>query len=234
MTDTILDHFWPYFFAGRPRGPGDQGPPPPHPHPPHPHPPHPPRPPHPPHPHEPQPPHPPPGHHPPHPHGPPPWVAEMIGQRGRPERGEVRYLIMEVLRDGPSHGYQIIQTIERRSGGAYRPSPGTVYPTLQMLEEMDHVSSSKSGGRNVYRLTPQGREELDRHQDEVEEVYERFGGPPAWAELFDFHGMARRVRRLMRAMAPGVHHGRLNREDLQEVKAVIDQAMDRIEQILKK
>lgn len=99
---------------------------------------------------------------------------------------------------------------------------------------MDLVSSIQEGGGRVYELTPQGVEELDRRQDEVEDIYLRFGGRLDWAEVFDFQGLARRVRRLMGAMGPGVHHGRLRQEDLAEIKGIIDEAMDCIEQILRR
>jgi DNA-binding PadR family transcriptional regulator len=161
-------------------------------------------------------------------------VVDLLGRRGRPERGEVKYLILDVLREEPAHGYQIIQTIEQRTHGAYKPSPGTVYPTLQLLEEMDLVTSVKEGGRKVFELTAEGGEELDRHQDEIEHVYMRFGGSLDWADVLDFPGLARRVRRIMGALGPRVHHGRLTHDDLAEIKRVMDEAMDRIEHILRR
>jgi hypothetical protein len=65
-------------------------------------------------------------HHPHPPHGPPPWLFELFGGRKRrAERGEVRYLILDALREQPRHGYEIIQTIADKTSGTYKPSPGT-------------------------------------------------------------------------------------------------------------
>src|SRR5262245_1399993 len=80
----------------------------------------------------------------------PPWFFDMFGERPpRAERGEVRLLILDALSDKGRHGYDVIQTIGERSGGTYRPSPGTIYPTLQMLEEMGHVRVVEQDGRKV-------------------------------------------------------------------------------------
>src|SRR4051794_14383715 len=67
------------------------------------------------------------------------WPSFMGERPPRAERGGVRYLVLDAVRETPRHGYEIMAAIEERSGGAYRPSPGVVYPTLQMLEEFGHV-----------------------------------------------------------------------------------------------
>lgn len=170
-----------------------------------------------------------PGHGPP---PPPPWVLEMLGRRAGPERGEVRYLILDVLAAGPGHGYQILQTIEERSGGAYRPSPGTIYPTLQLLEEMELVTVSADGKRKLYTLTEAGRAELEEHRDEVDEAWERFAGHAEWAGQFDFPELARRVKRLFRAVNRGFRRGKLGSSEVGRIKEVIDQAIRAIEAIL--
>jgi DNA-binding PadR family transcriptional regulator len=98
------------------------------------------------------------------------------GGRERMERGRLRYLILDALRDGPKHGYEIIKRIEDRTNGWYAPSPGTVYPTLQMLEDLGLVRSETAEGRRVYHLTDAGRAELDDNSERVDEVWARFGG----------------------------------------------------------
>jgi DNA-binding PadR family transcriptional regulator len=169
---------------------------------------------------------------PPH-HGPPPWVLEMIGARGRPERGEVRWLVLEALEGGPKHGYGIIQHIEERTKGAYKPSPGSIYPTLQLLEEMELVACVREGSRKLYSLTDTGRAELADHCDDVKQSYSRLGGDFGWTEAFDFHALGMRVRRTMRAIRMGVRRGRIGAPEIQRIKAVFDQALDEIEAILK-
>jgi DNA-binding PadR family transcriptional regulator len=76
-------------------------------------------------------------------------------------RGKVRPLILAVLHDRPMHGYQVIQELEARTGGRWRPSAGTIYPTLQLLEDEGMVRTEEADGRKVYVLTDAGREEAE-------------------------------------------------------------------------
>jgi DNA-binding PadR family transcriptional regulator len=73
-------------------------------------------------------------------------------------RGKVRPLILAVLHDQPMHGYQVMQELESRTGGRWKPSAGTIYPTLQQLEDEGMVRIEEADGRKVYRLTDAGRE----------------------------------------------------------------------------
>jgi DNA-binding PadR family transcriptional regulator len=156
----------------------------------------------------------------------------MIGPPRRPERGEVRYLVLDVLAAGPAHGYQVLQTIEDRSGGAYRPSAGSIYPTLQMLEEMGLLSRAEDGGRKVYSLTEAGRTELEAHRDEIDEAWERFSGHADWAGQFDFPALAGRVRRLFRAIGRGVRRGRIDAARMKRIQQTIEEALAALESIL--
>ncbi|OEV10849.1 PadR family transcriptional regulator [Streptomyces nanshensis] len=87
------------------------------------------------------------------------------GPRGRARRGDVRASILALLKDRPMHGYEMIQEIAERSGGAWKPSPGSVYPTLQLLEDEGLISSASEGGKNLFSLTDAGREEADAGPD---------------------------------------------------------------------
>jgi DNA-binding PadR family transcriptional regulator len=105
----------------------------------------------------------------------------------RVERGDVKLLILGVLRDGPKHGYEIMRAIEQRTGGTYTPSPGTVYPTLQMLEDLGHVQSREADERKVYELTAAGRAYLDERQPAEQEAWAQFEGHP-WRGVFPGFG----------------------------------------------
>ncbi|MFF9200118.1 PadR family transcriptional regulator [Streptomyces sp. NPDC014779] len=83
------------------------------------------------------------------------------GGRGRARRGDVRASILALLKDRPMHGYEMIQEIGERSGGAWKPSPGSVYPTLQMLEDEGLIASASEGGKKLFTLTDAGREEAE-------------------------------------------------------------------------
>ncbi|MBT2396325.1 PadR family transcriptional regulator [Streptomyces sp. ISL-100] len=100
------------------------------------------------------------------PFGPPfggPWGGGGRGRgggpRGRARRGDVRASILALLVDRPMHGYEMIQEIGERSGGAWRPSPGSVYPTLQLLEDEGLIVSESEGGKKLFTLTDAGRTE---------------------------------------------------------------------------
>ncbi|MEU4269567.1 PadR family transcriptional regulator [Streptomyces sp. NPDC026092] len=83
------------------------------------------------------------------------------GGRGRARRGDVRASILALLKDRPMHGYEMIQEIGERSGGAWKPSPGSVYPTLQLLEDEGLITSESEGGKKLFTLTETGRTEAE-------------------------------------------------------------------------
>lgn len=87
------------------------------------------------------------------------------GGRRRMRRGEIRRAILSTLSDGPGHGYEVMRRLEARSGGIWRPSPGSVYPTLQMLEDEGLVHSHTLDGTRVYELTDAGRAEAASSAD---------------------------------------------------------------------
>lgn len=119
-------------------------------------------------------------------HGPPPWVAGLFGlqqrgqQRGpRVRRGDVRSAILDVLRAAGEagealNGYQVIQQIADRSRGEWRPSPGSVYPTIQQLEDEGLVENDEERGRRSLRLTTAGWEYAEANAAELETVWAPF------------------------------------------------------------
>ncbi|KOT86529.1 PadR family transcriptional regulator [Streptomyces rimosus] len=87
------------------------------------------------------------------------------GPRGRARRGDVRASILALLKDRPMHGYEMIQEIAERSGGTWKPSPGSVYPTLQLLEDEGLISSASEGGKKLFSLTEAGQAEAENVAD---------------------------------------------------------------------
>lgn len=79
----------------------------------------------------------------------------------RVRKGDVRLAVLRLLNEAPMHGYQIIHEIETRSNGAWKPSPGSVYPTLQLLVDEGLIESTESGGRRTYNLTTTGKEFIE-------------------------------------------------------------------------
>lgn len=84
------------------------------------------------------------------------------GRGRRTRRGNVRAAILALLAEQPMHGYEMIQELESRTGGVWRPSPGSVYPTLQMLEDEGLVTSQEQSGKRLFSITDTGREEAAR------------------------------------------------------------------------
>src|SRR3954470_9821328 len=94
----------------------------------------------------------------------PPWG--FPGHRGpRARRGDVRAALLVLLAEEPRNGYQLMQEIEQRSDGAWRPSPGSVYPALQQLEDEGLVTTATRDGGRVYELTDAGRTQVDERGD---------------------------------------------------------------------
>jgi DNA-binding PadR family transcriptional regulator len=93
------------------------------------------------------------------------WEGRRRG--GRMRRGDIRTAVLAVLAEEPGHGYDVIQRLEEKTDGAWRPSPGSVYPTLQLLEDEGLVRSAERDAKRVFEITDSGREEATRRIDEA-------------------------------------------------------------------
>ena len=101
-------------------------------------------------------------------------IAFALGPKGRFfGTGELRLALLSLLGEGPKHGYQLMKELAERSGGVYRASAGSVYPTLQQLEDEILIRVKQQGGRKVHSLTASGRRELERDPDGVRRIWER-------------------------------------------------------------
>jgi DNA-binding PadR family transcriptional regulator len=114
---------------------------------------------------------------------------------GRVPKGNVRGLLLAALLEGGAHGYELMRRLEEQAGGRWRPSPGSVYPLMQLLEDEGLVRSTEQDGRKVYDLTPGGREQAD--QGRLRDL--AAGAPEATAhldlrtEVHRLHSAARQV-----------------------------------------
>jgi DNA-binding PadR family transcriptional regulator len=157
------------------------------------------------------------------------------GGRERLERGALRYLILSVLKDGPQHGYEIIKQMEEKTFGFYSPSPGTLYPTLQYLEDLGLVRSDQEADRRVYNITDNGRAELDKQSDMVNGFWARFQnrGTSGAAEYeLRFAGDA--FRDLVRTVVGGFRSGALRNdpETVRKVRAALEKCQNDIREII--
>jgi DNA-binding PadR family transcriptional regulator len=89
------------------------------------------------------------------------------------EPGEMRLVILRLIREKPRHGYEIIKALEERMHGCYTPSAGSVYPTLQLLEDQGYVRIVEEGGKKVYHITPEGEQFLDDNEDVLSDIGDR-------------------------------------------------------------
>jgi DNA-binding PadR family transcriptional regulator len=103
-----------------------------------------------------------------------PFGRPFPGRRRVVRKGDLKYVVLGLLRGQPMHGYEIIRRLEEESGGAYSPSPGSVYPTLQALEDQGYVSSEQADGKKTYRITDAGLAFLEKHTARHDDIFDRF------------------------------------------------------------
>ena len=161
-----------------------------------------------------------------------PWRGFDL-RRGRVfGKGDLKYVILDLLRDRPAHGYEVMRQLEGRFRGLYSPSPGSVYPTLQMLEDLGYVAATQQDGKKVYEITDEGRGFLEENRRSLENIWSRVGGgwdPEVAAGL---HEMRHEMMGLGRLFGREMHEGRLDEEKLRRIREVVARAAREIEGIL--
>jgi DNA-binding PadR family transcriptional regulator len=141
-------------------------------------------------------------------------------------------VILDLLKYEPSHSYELIRALEERFRGLYSPSPGSVYPTLQLLEDLGYVTVIQRDGKKVYTITDQGREFLEEHRGAVEEIWSRAGrgwDPELVGEL---HEIKHELGELGRLFGRKMRAGRVDLHKLRRVREVIVRAARDIEDVL--
>ena len=163
-----------------------------------------------------------------------PWRGRGFDHgRGRVfGKGDLKYVILDLLQERPAHGYELIRALEERFRGFYSPSPGSVYPTLQLLEDLGYVSATQRDGKKVYSITDEGRKFLKENKRAVEDIWGRVGegwDPELAAEMRE---MLREVKGLGRLFGGEMRAGRVDRDKLRRVHEVIARAAREIEDLL--
>jgi DNA-binding PadR family transcriptional regulator len=159
------------------------------------------------------------------------------GGRGRRARrmfegGELRLVLLKLIAEQPRHGYDLIRAVEELTGGRYAPSPGVVYPTLTMLEDMGLIEEAPGeGGRKPFQITDAGTGHLEENQEEADELIARLkrlspshhpeGGSPVW----------RAMRNLGMAIRNRLRHGDLTEDTVHELAGLIDEFAQRVERL---
>ncbi len=144
-------------------------------------------------------------------------------------RGDLKYIILDLLKDQPRHGYDIIRALEDRMRGRYRPSPGSVYPTLQMLEDLGYVTSTQQEGKKVYTITDEGRRYLNEQQSTVDDIRSRITAGWDAAQRPEVADVLHEVQQLARAL---FRQGTRNLQDpdrLKKLREVVARARAEVE-----
>jgi DNA-binding PadR family transcriptional regulator len=172
--------------------------------------------------------------------GGPPWGGGKPWKFGPPPggrrfgRGDLKYVILDLLQEGPRHGYDIIRALEERFHGFYSPSPGSVYPTLQLLEDQGYVRGSEQDGKRVYTITDEGRAFLKERAETVEDVRSRmteWWGQGLTPEMRDLAEEVRHIGQTLFHQAAG--GGFRDPEKLRRVREVVARARTEIETIFR-
>lgn len=174
-----------------------------------------------------------------------PFTVEWdVGGEGRPGGGpgrgrrrvfagdELRLVLLKLIEEAPRHGYDLIREIEARTGGAYAPSPGVVYPTLTMLADMDLIAEQASDdAKKVFAITTAGQAHLTEREEEVEALMERLAAIGTMRSRS--HGSP--VRRAMGNLRTVLQHrlgdGEVSQDTLYAVADLIDEAARKIERL---
>jgi len=147
-------------------------------------------------------------------------------------RGDLKYVILELLRDQPRHGYDIIRALEERSRGSYRPSPGSVYPTLQMLEDLGYVTSTQEEGKKVYSITEEGRRYLAEQQPTLEDIRARVSAGWDAAQRPEVADLMHELQQMARSLFRHATNGALNDpERLRRLKSILEKARNDLDSV---
>ena len=160
------------------------------------------------------------------------WSGGRRGRRSRRmfEGGELKLVLLKLIADEPRHGYDLIRAIEELTGGEYAPSPGIVYPTLTLLQDMGLIEEAPGkAARKPFQVTEEGRAHLAEREEEVEALFERLTDLKPREDQTAGPAIGRAIRNLMTALRHRVGRDGVDDELLHEIAAILDEAAQRIE-----
>ena len=167
-----------------------------------------------------------------------PGAFGFAGGRERLERGLLRYIILAELKDGPKHGYEIIKSLEEKTRGRYSPSPGTLYPTLQYLEDLGLVGVEQEADRRVYHVTDSGRAELEKQGKVVEGFWSRFGDRgdrmPSGQNMQELKFAGDALKDLLRTVGEGIKSGAFtsDADAIRRIRLALEKCQNELREII--
>jgi DNA-binding PadR family transcriptional regulator len=164
------------------------------------------------------------------------WGDGEEGRGGRRRRvfdsNELRLVLLKLIADQPRHGYELIRAIEELTGGAYVPSPGVVYPTLTLLQDMGHIGEAPSdGARKAFAATPEGSEHLAASKEEVDALFARLAALADARERTDGGPIRRAMQNLKMVLINKLECESVTSETIHDVAGFIDEAARKIERL---
>ena len=158
------------------------------------------------------------------------------GGGGRSRRmfdgGELRLVLLKLIADEPRHGYDLIREIEAMTGGAYAPSPGVIYPTITLLDEMGFIEEQRSeGAKKRFAVTEAGRAHLTENADQVEALFARLQALGEHRQRTDAAPIRRAMSGLKMAVVERFGGGDASQEMIHEVAAMIDELAQKVERL---
>ena len=162
------------------------------------------------------------------------WGGGRRSRRARRmfESGELRLVLLKFIADEPRHGYDLIRAIEELTGGEYAPSPGVVYPTLTLLQDMGLIDEAPGEGtRKSFQATDEGRAYLEERSDEVDALFERLDDLKPRSENTAGPAIGRAIKNLMTALGHRLKREGFDEDLFLEVAAILDEAAQKIERV---
>jgi DNA-binding PadR family transcriptional regulator len=142
------------------------------------------------------------------------------------DAGAMRYIVLQLIAEKPRHGYEIIKEIEEMIGGGYSPSPGVIYPLLQMLQDQGYVTVTADGNKNLHTITPEGKAFLEENRAFVDAIRQRMssrgrgGMRGIRIDIVELLGMMQKLRKRD-----------LSEEQIAKVEAILKHAIDEINKV---
>jgi DNA-binding PadR family transcriptional regulator len=147
------------------------------------------------------------------------------------DRGDLKYVILKLLAKKPMHGYEVMRALEEESCGCYSASAGSVYPTLQMLEDQGYVVCEEQEGKKVYSITDEGREFLEENGDLVDDILDRVSEVTDRLFRTEMRDLTRSFRRLAQVTFERGVRWTETPEEMERIKQILDRAIREIEEV---
>jgi DNA-binding PadR family transcriptional regulator len=160
------------------------------------------------------------------------WGGRRGGRRRVFDAGELRLVLLKLIADQPRHGYDLIRAIEELTHGSYAPSPGVIYPTLTMLQDMGLIEEAKGeGSRKAFAVTDEGRAHLAEKEQEIAALFERLEGLGSDQRKAGGAPIKRAIGNLLSALWHRATREDVDEKTLHEIAAILDEAAQKIERL---